>query len=47
MVLGHFTQDEMKLYLQHTGEIRRRTVELVTERVRSQIGVLLDRFDPA
>jgi len=45
MVLGHFTEDEMKLYLQHPGEIRRRTVELVTERVRSQVDALLDRFD--
>lgn len=45
MAMGHFTQDEFALYLEHSGEIRRRMVELVTERARSQIGDIVRRID--
>ena len=45
MAMGHFTEDEFALYLQHAGEIRRRMVELVTERARSQIDDIVRRID--
>ena len=45
MAMGHFTESEFSLYLQHAGEIRRRMVELVTERARSQIGDIVRRVD--
>jgi hypothetical protein len=44
MAMGHFTEDEFALYLQHSGEIRRRMVELVTERARSQIDDIVRRI---
>ncbi|PEN13851.1 hypothetical protein CRI94_07250 [Longibacter salinarum] len=43
MVIGHFTSAEMQFYLQHTAEVRRRTVELVTERARSQVNEIAER----
>ena len=45
MAMGHFTESEFSLYLQHAGEIRRRMVELVTERARSQIDDIVRRVD--
>jgi hypothetical protein len=41
--IGHFTDDELAIYLDHNHEIRRRMVELVTERVRSQIDAVSAR----
>ncbi len=45
MAMGHFTEDEFALYLQHSGEIRRRMVELVTGRARSQIDDIVRRMN--
>lgn len=45
MAMGHFTDAEFSLYVQHAGEIRRRMVELVTERARSQIDDIVRRVD--
>jgi len=45
MAMGHFTQDEFARYLQDSGEIRRRMVELVTERARSQMDAIVERIE--
>lgn len=45
MAMGHFTQDEFARYLQDSAEIRRRMVELVTERARSQMDTVAERVE--
>lgn len=37
MAIGHFTEDEAAFYLDHESELRRRMVELVTQRVVDQV----------
>lgn len=40
MIAGHFTEEEYAFYLNHQREVRRRLVELLTQRVLDQLDVL-------
>lgn len=44
MVMGHFTRDEFATYLAHSAEIRRRLVELVTQRADDQLDAIVRRI---
>lgn len=45
MAIGHFTEAEAAFYLDHESELRRRMVELVTQRVVDQVDRVAELVD--
>ncbi len=41
LVVGHFTQDELAFFLEREGESRRRIINLIAQRLQSQMKALL------
>jgi hypothetical protein len=44
MAMGHFTREEFATYLTHAAEIRRRMVELLTQRADDQLDAIVRRI---
>ena len=41
-IVGHFTKEEWAFYADHEGEVRRRIINLITQRLQDQMKALLE-----